>query len=102
MEHYDRRVDVLYQEKGWADDVTSVASMKLIGTQVCGPESIMFLDNLHGHRCSEYEEAAEIFDINLFFTPADCTDICAVNDHHIGKMVQSRIKEQFEDTAGLG
>ena len=34
IRRYDKRVDVLYQENGWADDVTSIASLKLVIEQL--------------------------------------------------------------------
>ena len=86
MRKYDKIVDVLFQENAWADDVTSVANLELFKDQIAdSDDSIVFLDNLHGHRCSEYKSVAETNGIKLLFTPPDTTDLCAVNDHHIGK-----------------
>jgi hypothetical protein len=97
LRKYDKRVDVLFQENAWADDVTSVASLDLLQAQISdNEESILFLDNLHGHRCREYKTLAKENGIVPFFTPPDSTDLCAVNDHHIGKMVKNRVKKQFK------
>ena len=60
-------------------------------------EYICFMDNLHGHQCEEYRASAKKSNIKLFFTPPDTTDICAVNDHHIGKMVKTAIKKKFKE-----
>jgi hypothetical protein len=97
LKKYDKRVDVLFQENAWADDVTSVASLDLFQEQITNAdESILFLDNLHGHRCKKYLLLARQRGIKPFFTPPDSTDLCAVNDHHIGKMVKSRVKKAFK------
>lgn len=98
LKKYDRRVDVLFQENAWADDVTSVASLELFSNQILeSEESILFLDNLHGHRCKEYKSLAKKSSIIPFYTPPDSTDLCAVNDHHIGKMVKTRVKKLFKE-----
>ena len=58
-------------------------------------EYILFLDNLHGHQCDEYRQCARENNIFLWFTPPDTTDLCAVNDHHIGQMVKRLVKKRF-------
>ena len=91
---YNPNVDVLYQRKAWADDVTSVASLKLLADQTRQCEEILLvLDNLHGHRCQPYKQAAKQNNIFLQHTPKDCTDICAVNDHHLGVIPKKDMKK---------
>ena len=34
--------------------------------------------------------------IEIAFSPEDYTDICAVNDHHLGKLVKDHMKRQYK------
>jgi hypothetical protein len=93
---YHPDVDVLYQKNAWADDVTSVASLKLVAnqTRMC-EEVLLVLDNLHGHKCEKYVDTAKENNILLKHTPEDCTDLCAVNDHHLGVIPKRHMKKQY-------
>lgn len=96
MSRYSPDVDVLFQPKAWADDVTATASLKLFAEQTkeCG-EKMLEMDNLHGHKCQSYAKVAREERIEVAFSPEDCTDICAVNDHHLGKIVKDHMKASY-------
>ena len=94
MIHYDSLVTILFQPQGWADGVTSEASLR-IAMRSIQTGSLLVLDNLNGHRTEEYKKVAEEKSTFLLYTPAECTDLCAVNDYGLGKWFRDKVKARY-------
>ena len=58
---------------------------------------LLEMDNLHGHKCKEYVKCAREGRVEVAFSPEDCTDLCAVNDHHLGKLVKDDMKLSYKE-----
>ena len=91
---YNKNVVVLFQDNAWANARTSEVSFKIACRKI--PKgSLLTLDNLNGHRTPAYKAIAATNQTFLLYTPPDCTDLCAVNDHGLGKWFRDKIKKEF-------
>lgn len=75
-------VDVYYQPKAWFDTPTSLQFAKNFRNQArpANQEKLLGLDNLNSQCAPEFIEAMRKSRVQLLYTPADCTDLCAVTD----------------------
>ena len=96
---YAKGVRVLYQPKAWADTSVSLKWASIFAEQTGSPqEKLLGLDNL-GSQCNPVFKnfIREKADALLIYTPAGCTDLCAVTDFGLGKAIKDRMKKKFLD-----
>ncbi len=86
------------QRNGYFDSVTCQAWLTdtMKGLPISGPY-LLCLDNLRGHCTPEFREAAACRKppVELVYTPADCTDACAVTDCGLGRTIKNRMRKKF-------
>ena len=92
-------IAVYYQKKAWFDRPTCMSWAKdyrrSTGIQ---QEKLLGLDNLDGQTHPEFRKyLRQSSNSLLIYTPADCTDLCAVTDAGLGRSIKSRMKIKFED-----
>ena len=75
-------VDVYYQKKAWFDTATSLQFAKNFKHQVrpFTDEKLLGLDNLNSQCAPVFIEQMRKSNVQLIYTPEDCTDLCAVTD----------------------
>ena len=79
---FPNNVDVYHQKKAWFDTQTSLQFTKNFKNQArpSSQEKLLGLDNLNSQCAPGFIEAMRKAKAQLLYTPADCTDLCAVTD----------------------
>lgn len=88
-----------YQKKAWFDRRTCMAWARDFRRD-CGHvrEKLLGLDNLDGQTYPQFRKYLRgSANVLLIYTPADCTDLCAVTDKGLGRAIKDRMKTKFED-----
>ena len=88
------------QKSGWFDDVTCLAWLEdILDDFTLGNPHILVMDNLSGHCTPEFRATAwdSTPRVHIMYTPADCTDACAVTDDGLGKAIKGRMRKMFLD-----
>ena len=92
--------DILFyvQKSAWFDNVTCDAWLDgiLLGFSKSGPH-LLCLDNLGGHVSTSFRNIAwkNSPRVHLVYTPADCTDACAVTDDGLRLDIKRDIRKKF-------
>lgn len=75
-------IDVYFQPKAWFDTATSLQFAKNFRNQArpANQEKLLGLDNLNSQCAPEFIDTMRKAKVQLIYTPADCTDLCAVTD----------------------
>ena len=91
-------VNLYAQKKAWADTNVSLDWLDDFRKEASKEEKLLGMDNL-GAQCDPKFKAFAREKANslLLYTPEDCTDICAVTDHGLGKMVKDKVKGRFDE-----
>ena len=100
VQFYDERVNVMWQEKAWADEPVSLQYIQNFNQQVmhlCGPPQpngvrspkiALQLDNLNTQNTSLIREFCWNNHIFILNTPENCTDVRVLIDRHLGKRIK--------------
>ena len=97
---YDERVNVMWQEKAWADESVSLQYLQDLNQEVmhlCGPPKpngvrslkvALQMDNLNTQNTPLIREFCWNNDIFILNTAKDCTDVSALIDRHLRKRIK--------------
>ncbi len=85
------------QPKSYFDDRTFGAYMQDCLRALPKKPHVIIMDNAGGHVTDEVRRECAEKKVELVFTPANCTDICAVTDAGLGKSVKAIVKNKFRD-----
>ena len=105
-EFYDERVDVMWQEKAWADEIVSTQYLENFNEQVMYLRSkpkrgyvekkiLVQMDNLDSQNTPNIRDFCWNNDIFILNTPENCTDLRALVDHHLGKLIKQGMRDRF-------
>ncbi len=86
------------QRNGYFDNITCVTWLKdTICNFARSHDHLLCLDNLAGHTSPEFRHAAWSASpkVWLLYTPADCTDACAVTDDGLGQAFKRHMRKSF-------
>ena len=88
----DKRIDHIYDHVAYANDPQSQwflkTSLKKTMKEAGQDFILLGLDNWGPQATERFKEEAERMNINLVYTPGNCTDLCAVIDRGVGKKVK--------------
>jgi len=82
LQQMPKGIDVYFQPKAWFDTATSLQFAKNFRGQVrpANQEKLLGLDNLNSQCAPDFIDSMRKAKVQLIYTPADCTDLCAVTD----------------------
>eukprot|EP00479_Gromia_sphaerica_P011675 TRINITY_DN5852_c0_g1_i1.p1 TRINITY_DN5852_c0_g1~~TRINITY_DN5852_c0_g1_i1.p1 ORF type:complete len:195 (-),score=44.11 TRINITY_DN5852_c0_g1_i1:244-828(-) len=90
-------VNVYAQKKAWADYNVSMTWLNDFRKETPPEEKLLGMDNLGAHCHIDFRHFARTrANSLLLYTPEDCTDLCAVTDAGLGKMVKDMMKMKFD------
>ena len=90
-------VNVYAQKKAWADYDISMTWISDFAKEASPQEKLLGMDNLGAHCHPDFRYFARTqANTLLLYTPEDCTDLCAVTDAGLGKLVKDKIKTKFD------
>lgn len=77
-----KSIDVYFQPKAWFDTATSLQFARNFKNQArpSNEEKLLGLDNLNSQCSPDFIHSMRKSSVQLCYTPADCTDLCAVTD----------------------
>lgn len=99
---YDKRVDVLFQPKAWADRPTSLAYVreslaKTFRKDADGRRHLLFCDNLDSQKTQKFKDALRRVGADVHFGVACLTDDWQVVDNGVGKAIKSQMAEELDE-----
>jgi len=95
---YDKRVIVYWDPKAYAGCAVSDAWLEDFQkyTHKADRKRILGLDNFSSQANDRYEENAKKVNINLAYTPENCTDLVAVTDAGLGYQIKRRVVAYYQ------
>ena len=96
----------MWQEKAWADEIVSTQYLENFNEQVMHLRSkpkrgyvekkiLVQVDNLDSQNTPNIRDFCWNDDIFILNTPENCTDLRALVDHHLGKLIKQGMRDRF-------
>lgn len=98
---YPDNIEVWWQPKAWVDSVTFRGLVKNFGESTAAlreehGEVMLAMDRLSGQVDPENQEALNKLNVYQVLTPANCTDVTAPVDHHVGANLKEKIGVMYD------
>ena len=98
---WDKRVNVMFQEKAWVDRKTCNEWAEkyfcpYVKENHPNDESVLFCDNLDAQTQPEFLEKLRAVSCSRFLTPPECTDLTQAVDAGLGRNVKVLTAKEFE------
>jgi hypothetical protein len=93
-------VDIYWQPKAWADEVVMLMWLETFlertSAQRATGEVTLGMDSHGAQKTTKFRERASAQQVELIYSPADCTDAVAPPDHHLQNALKLEIRKQYE------
>ena len=91
-------INIRWQAKAWADSPVMMDWLMDFREQTLAKGEVALLMDNHGsQRIDEFRTTAELMNVNVVYTPANCTDCVSPVDRNVGKWIKDRAYQLQED-----
>jgi hypothetical protein len=98
---YPDNIKVVWQPKAWVDttifrDIIDDFGESTFALREEFGEVMLAMDRLGAQTCPENQQALDDLNVYQVLTPANCTDVTAPIDHHVGAGIKARMRVLYE------
>ena len=98
---YPENIKVVWQPKAWVDTSLFIDIIEDFGNDTADVreefgEVMLAMDRLSSQKCEVSQEALLALNVYPVLTPANCTDVTAPVDHHIGAAIKAKMRIMYE------